>query len=114
MVEPHIASCEACREFVAEQRALDARLEAMLVAPELSPGFRVALKAKLPRHSDAAWPDFLPEIAHFAGCGCAVAITAFLLRGHSGAVVPMGAAFTVATYFLQVLMRGLLEDLDEA
>lgn len=43
----HIATCEACRQFAAAQRSLDARLTAAVPQVSLSPEFRTTLRARL-------------------------------------------------------------------
>ena len=111
-MENHVATCEACRRFAEVQRALDARLAAAMPATCLSDAFRASLRERIRRDPAAAWPDFLPELAHLAGCSVAVAVSVSLLPLPPGTVILAGAAFTGATYFLQAVLRTSLEGLE--
>jgi hypothetical protein len=109
----HLSGCDVCRAFAETQRILDARLTTALPAPQLSPQFRTALKRRIHQESSPAWPDFLPELAHFTGCALAMIVLLFLLPGHSDKVLLGGLAFTATTYLIQTFLRGSLEALDE-
>ena len=109
-VRDHLLGCESCWRFAEYHVALDARLIRALSAPSISPGFRDALRSKLPPHAPQnSWPDFLPDFAHLAGCAVAVAFLLFLLPHHLGAVMTGGSCFTVATYFFQAVVRNAFE-----
>src|SRR5437879_1079602 len=94
----HIASCEDCRAFAGAQSALDASLAAAVPTAQLSPDFRKSLRRRIRRDPAAGWPDFLPDLAHLGGCAGAVVLLLFLLPGHSGVVLPAGAAFMGVTW----------------
>ena len=109
-MENHLAACGACRRFAEVQRALDARLAVAVPAACLSAGFRASLRERIRRDPVSAWPDFLPELAHLAGCSIAVALSVFLLPLPAGNVILAGVAFTGLTYFLQTVLRTSLEE----
>jgi hypothetical protein len=111
-LEGHIASCDACRNFAETQGRLDARLRALAPPAGLSPGFRASLRKRIRRDPGSAWPDFLPEVAHVAGCAFAVVLAVLLVPRYAGIVIPAGAAITVVTYFLQSALRSALEGLE--
>lgn len=92
-----------------EDDRLDARLDAAIRRPALSPAFRRTLQARLPRRRAFAWPDFLPDLAHLAGCGAAMVLLAWALPGHTSQVVGGGSGFTLITYFLQAVLRNSVE-----
>ena len=58
------------------------------------------------------WPDFLPDLAHLAGCAVATGVAAFVLPVPAASVILAGAAFTGVTYFLQTVLRTSLEWLE--
>ena len=108
--EDHIATCETCRSFAEIQRVLDARLAAAMPTTCLNAGFRTSLRKSIRRDLVSAWPDFLPELAHLAGCSIAVALSVILLPLPAGNVILVGVAFTGSTYFLQTALRTSLEE----
>jgi hypothetical protein len=109
-MEDHLADCGACRRFAEVQRALDARLAAAVPAACLSAGFRASLRARIRRDPVSAWPDFLPEVAHLAGCSIAVGLAVVLLPLPAGNVILAGVVFTGLTYLLQAVVRTSLEE----
>jgi anti-sigma factor RsiW len=108
-MEAHTATCASCREFAAEQRHLDARLAAAIPPEELSNAFRRALREKLRSETVSAWPDYLPDLAHFIGCAAACTLSVYLLPLPHASVILSGAAFTIATYLIQVVARTSLD-----
>ena len=112
-MESHIATCETCGSFARIHRMLDARLAAAVPAARLSAGFRTSLTQKMHRDPVSAWPDFLPDIAHLAGCAFAIILSLFLLPWYSGTVILAGVAFTAVTYLLQSVLRSSLDSLEE-
>jgi len=110
--EDHIATCETCRSFAEIQRELDARLAAATPTMCLSAGFRTSVRKRIRRDLVSAWPDFLPELAHLAGCLVAIGVSVFLLPLPAGTVIMAGAAFTGLTYFLQTVLRTSLDGLE--
>jgi hypothetical protein len=103
--DEHIAVCPVCAEFARRQKALDARLSAVLTPPELSATFRSNLKARIRRESPRMWPDVLPDLVHFASCAAATVLCAVLLPFAAGAVLAAGAVATVITYLLITAAR---------
>lgn len=97
--EDHIATCETCRGFAEIQRELDARLAATTPATYLSAGFGTSVRKRIRRDLVSAWPDFLPELAHLAGCVVAIGGSVLLLPLPARAVILAGAAFTGLPYF---------------
>lgn len=107
--ENHLATCETCRGFAEIQRELDARLAAATPPMCLSAGFRRSVKRRIRRELWSAWPDFLPELAHLAGCMVAIGGSVLLLPLPARAVILAGVVFTGLTYLLQTVLRTSLE-----
>jgi predicted anti-sigma-YlaC factor YlaD len=112
-LEDHLAGCDACRGFWETQLALDRQLNTAISAPALSPEFRKSLMKKVRRRPLSVWPEYLPDAAHLAGCICATALCVPILPFPSRPILLSGFAFTVATYFLQSVIRGSLEMWEE-
>ena len=110
--EDHIAACETCRRFAEIQRKLDVRLAEAKPTTCLSAGFRTSLRKRIRRDLVSAWPDFLPELAHLAGCVVVIGGLVFLLPLPARAVILWGAVFTGLTYFLQTVLRTALDGLE--
>jgi predicted anti-sigma-YlaC factor YlaD len=108
-LERHLAECQGCREFFGIQRSLDRRLRASITAPALSPNFRESLAKKVRREPLDAWPEFLPDAAHVAGCVCAIVLCLAILPFPPVTVIVAGGAITLATYFLQSVVRSSFE-----
>ncbi len=71
-----LATCAECARFALRQRALDAQLASVLVAPALSASFRSTLHARMRRERRQIWLDVAPDIVHFVSCGVATAVCA--------------------------------------
>ena len=108
-VESHLAGCEICRSFSETQFMLDLKLRATISSPSLSPAFRINLMKKIRRESLSVWPEFLPDLAHLAGCACAASLCFILLPFSAGFIILTASAFTFVTYFVQSVMGGFLE-----
>jgi len=108
-LERHLGGCDACREFFEIQRSLDRRLTASIKAPALSSNFRESLAKKVRCEPLAAWPEFLPDAAHMAGCVCAIVLCLAILPFPPATVIAAGGAITLATYFLQSVVRSSFE-----
>jgi len=52
-------------------------------------------------------------LAHVVGCVCATALCFFMLPFPAGPVILAGLAFALVTYFIQAVLRGSLETLEE-
>jgi hypothetical protein len=111
-MDNHIATCGTCRSFAEIQRVLDARLAAAVPTARLSAGFRTSLRERMRRDPVSAWPDFLPDLAHLAGCSVATGVSVFLLPLPAGSVILACAAFTALTFFLQAVLRASLDGLE--
>ena len=111
-MDNHIATCGTCRSFAEIQRVLEARLAAAVPAARLSAGFRTSLKERMRRDPVSAWPDFLPDLAHLAGCSVATGVSVFLLPLPASYVILASAAFTGLTFFLQSVLRASLDGLE--
>jgi hypothetical protein len=109
----HLAECDKCRRFFEIQARLDLQLNLVISAPLLSPRFRQSVIENLRPQSEALWPEFLPDGAHFAGCICATALSIWVLPLPPGSILLAGLAFTMVTYFLQSVLRSSLESLEE-
>ncbi len=112
-LEGHLAGCEGCRGFAQTQIVLDLQLSAAISAPALSPTFHASLMKRVRSEALSGWSEFLPDVAHIAGCVCATALCLYMLPLPSGMVVLAGLAFTLVTYFVQTVLRGSLETWDE-
>jgi len=110
-MENHLAACDMCTRFFEIQRALDARLATALPPAHLSPSFRTSLRRRIHHVAASSWPDFLPDLAHLAGCAVAVVLLPLFLPWHAGTVVLVGAAFAAVTYFLQAVLRSSFDEL---
>jgi predicted anti-sigma-YlaC factor YlaD len=112
-LDAHLAGCSACARFAARQNALDARLSAMLRPPELSPGFRAALRRRIRNDSARLWPAALPEVVHFASCGVATVACAALLPFDGLMTFAVGAAATALSFLLLMAVRDVFEKAEE-
>ncbi len=111
LAENHIAGCEACRQFAQFQRSLDVRLTAAVPSAALSSGFRRSLRAGMDERP-AAWSEYLPDLAHLAGCALAIVLLLLVIPAYSKTILTAGAGFTVVTYFVQAALRSSLERLE--
>ena len=75
----HRADCEDFRIFSETQTMLDIQLCAAISAPRLSPRLSQVFSREIRREPVFAWPAFLPDIAHVAGCLCAIVLCLWLL-----------------------------------
>jgi hypothetical protein len=101
----HIANCPGCRRFHEFQQQIDRRLQTALQPAAASANWRASVRRTIRRDALSAWPDFLPDVAHLAGCGAGVAASFLLLPWHLRTILLAGAAFTVLTFFLQAILR---------
>lgn len=108
-LERHIADCSECAEFAALQTLLDLRLHEQISAPQLSVGFRAGLQARIAREPRERWPDWLPDVAHLAGCAAAIGFCTLLLPLPVPVVLGTGFLISLVTYSLQALLVSALE-----
>ena len=113
-IDVHLAGCPACTAFAARQQSVDDQLSRMLVPPELSPGFRKALRKRLRREAMQLWADSLPDKVHFLSCGFATVMCAIVMPFHPAAVLSVGTAATVVTYILMTAVRSFFESAGES
>src|SRR5580704_14473794 len=113
-IDAHVAACSACAGFAARQKTLDVRLSTALTPPELSPAFRTVLRKRIRWEAMRLWPDWLPDILHFASCGVATLFCALLLPFDASAIFGAGAAATVMSYVLLTAVRISFEDADDS
>jgi hypothetical protein len=109
----HLAECDNCRRFFESQRRLDLQLSFAISAPSLSPRFRQSVMETFRRESHYIWPESLPDKAHLTGCLCATALSICVLPYSAGSIFLAGLVFTLATYFVQSVVRGALETWEE-
>lgn len=109
-LERHIAECPECAQFAVLQSQLDLRLNEAIAAPQLSPGFRASLRARIARERREPWPDWLPDVAHLAGCAVATGSCALLLPVPAPVVLGAGALVALVTYSVQTLLVSALEE----
>jgi hypothetical protein len=109
----HISKCAECGPFAALQSELDLRLQQAILAPKLSPGFRAGLQRRITLHVREPWPDWLPDLAHLAGCAAALAACAVLLPFAVSIVLGAGGVIAFVTYSLQALLVSALEQKTE-
>ena len=108
-LDRHLAECPGCTQFAVLQRQLDLRLHEEITAPQLSSGFRAGLLAHIARQRREPWPDWLPDVAHFAGSGVAIGLCTVLLPLPVPVVLGTGALVAFLTYALQTLLLSALE-----
>ena len=108
-IDAHLEGCPACAAFAARQRSLDIRLGSMLVPPEMSLGFRRALRKRIRREAMQLWADSLPDKIHFVSCGLTTVICAIVMPFPATSVLTAGAAATAVTFILLTAVRNLLE-----
>lgn len=108
-LDHHLAECPECKQFGVLQSQLDHRLREEITAPQLSPGFRSGLLADIARQRREPWPDWLPDVAHFAGSGVAIGLCTLLLPLPVPVVLGMGALVAFLTYELQTILLSALE-----
>jgi len=113
-IDVHLANCPACTTFAARQQRVDAQLSRLLVPPELSSGFRKALRKRIRREAMQLWADSLPEKVHFLSCGFATLMCAVLMPFHPAAVLSAGTAATLVTYLLMTAVRNFFESAEES
>jgi hypothetical protein len=104
----HADECRDCKKFIAVQRELDGRLIAAS-GPSLSPRFRPSLAARIAKDAQSTWPEFLPDLAHLAGCAGAAALGVVMLPWQTTTVLAGAAGFTLLTYFMQAVLRSSIE-----
>ena len=113
-IDAHLAGCPACTAFAARQRSVDIRLGNMLTPPEMSPGFRRALRKRIRREAMQVWADSLPDKVHFVSCGLTTVICAIVMPFPAASVLTAGAAATVVTFILLTAVRNLFESTGDA
>ena len=113
-IDAHVAACSYCAAFAAKQKALDMRLTIALKLPELSPAFRGILRNRIRRETKRLWPEWLPDLVHFASCGLATLACAFLLPFGTPPVLGIGASVTVVTYLLLAVVRISFEGAEDS
>jgi hypothetical protein len=101
----HLANCPDCRRFHELQQQIDRRLQTALPPAAPSANWRAAVRRNIHRDAVSAWPDFLPDVAHLAGCAAGVAASFLLLPWHSRTILLAGSVFTLLTFFLQAVLR---------
>src|SRR3954465_12480442 len=104
-LDGHVSTCPECARFAELQRRLDARLTSAIPPARLGPAFRSSLRKKMRRDEASAWPDFLPDVAHLVGCAAGSVLAVAAVPAYAGAVLGIGGAFTVVTYFFQAVVR---------
>lgn len=112
-IETHLAECSDCRTFAETHLMLDRRLQRALPAPSLSPAFRLSLMRRIRRDPLVVWPEFLPDMAHLAGCVVAIVPCLLMLPWPAGSVILGGAVLAFATYLVQSAIRGSIEAWEE-
>lgn len=108
-LERHLSACPECAQFAALQRQLDLLLCKEIAAPQLSSGFRAGLQARIAREQREPWPDWLPDVAYFAGSALAIAACALLLPLPVPVVLGTGVLVAFLAYSLQTLLVSVLE-----
>ncbi len=108
-LERHISECPECAQFAVLQSQLDLRLHEEIAVPQLSPGFRAGLQGRIARQRREPWPEWLPDVAHLAGSGVAVGLSALLLPLPAPVVLGTGVLVAFLTYSLQTLLVSALE-----
>ena len=111
-VVAHLATCGDCARFASRQRALDAQLASVLVAPALSVSFRSTLRQRMRHERRQRWLDVAPDIVHFASCTVATAVCAVLAPANMVTIAGVGVSVALSTYVALTLLRESLENTD--
>lgn len=111
-IAAHLLGCAACTAFAARQQRLDERLTATFPPPEMSPAFRLALRAQIRRERWRAWRDSVPDVVHFVSCGLATLWCAVVLPFEGVTVAAAGATAAFMSYAVLTTVRQALEDAD--
>jgi hypothetical protein len=112
-LDHHLAGCDNCRDLFETQRQLDLQLSLAISAPPLSPQFHKSVLEKARREPYFIWHESLPDKAHLAGCAGATALSMWMLPFPTGSIFLAGLVFSLATYFVQSVLRGVLETTEE-
>ena len=88
---------------------IDGRLSRALPPPQVSPGFRRRLRARIDRESRPLWHG-LPDVLHLAGCAVVVLIAAASLPYQASATASAGLIASLASYIALTAVRGALDD----
>lgn len=111
-IAAHLAGCATCAAFAARQRALDRKLTALLLPPQLDPAFRVGVRARLIRERRLPWRDSVPDIVHFVTCGVATVACVAFVPLDTVKVAAAGVLTSFLSYALLTTVRQSLEDIE--
>ena len=112
-LESHVLECQTCRAFQDAQRALDRALAGSLVAPRLSPQFRIGLNQRIRAEKRRVVWHSLPDLLHVGGGMLATSVSAVSFPAASALILPAGILVTLGTYALQSAFRFWVEELED-
>jgi predicted anti-sigma-YlaC factor YlaD len=115
MIDAHLRTCAACTRFAATQARLDAGLRATLQPPVMSPRVRALVRERIRRDGvPALWPDYLPDLVHFASCGLVTIVALVMLPFSASTVIAVGVGATMISHAVLNAALGSLEAAGDA
>jgi hypothetical protein len=108
-LDEHLSACADCFDFATSQRRLDLLLREQIIAPQLSAGFKAAIRAKVALSPPDMLPAWLPDVAYGAGTVAGLALSAAFLPFAATTVMAMGTSVAIAVYLLQTFLRTALQ-----
>lgn len=112
-IEAHLRTCKACARFAAQQTRVDASLRAALAVPMLSPRVRAIVRQRIRREPSSVWPDWLPDVVHFASCGLVTIVSLVVLPFNPAVVLALATGATMLSHALLTAAHGTLDAADD-
>ena len=115
LIDAHLHTCATCARFAATQAQVDAGLRAALQPPVMSPRVRALVRERTRREGvPALWPDYLPDLVHFASCGIVTIVALVLLPFSASTVIAVGVGTTMISHAVLNAARGSLDAAGDA
>lgn len=111
-IDAHLANCLTCAGFAAKQKTIDARLNAMLTAPEMSPALRSFLLKRIRWERMRFWSEALPDIVHFASCAGATVVCSLIVPFGTAVIFAAGTITALLAYIMLTIVRDSLQDVE--
>jgi len=109
LVAAHLVTCPICAAFAARQARVDEGLRAALTPARLSPRVRGLIRERIRHQAPSAWPDFVPDVVHFASCAFVTIVSVALLPFSASTVLTIAAGATIASHALLTAVQGALD-----
>jgi predicted anti-sigma-YlaC factor YlaD len=115
MIDAHLPTCATCERFAATQARLDAGLRAVLQPAAMSPRVRALVRERIRRDGvPTLWPDYLPDLVHFASCGIVTMVALVMLPFSAATVIAVGGGMTMISHAALNAARGSLDAAGDA